>query len=167
MCLPALLKCSEYKSYDSQPKMIADDLHFFGLKRGNIIGSTSDEMLTEIDQFSPKLSNWIVTLPAFMGPDPDDDIVSDMLGHVPLIYTHVSDIDVVSTYPKLQDMLNIDKATTVTELSSVEGFEEEQWRFAGIDLTGGFVNHTMIAQQLLGLPTMSQMLKLYDEEKGA
>lgn len=167
MCLGALLKCSEYKSYDSQPKMIADDLHFFGLKRGNIIGSTSDQMLTDVDDFSPKLSNWIVTLPAYMGPEPDDDIVSDMMGHAPLIYTHVSDIDVVSTYPKLQDMLNIDKATTVTELSSVEGFQEEQWRFAGIDTTGGFVNGTMISEQLLSLPTMSEMLRLYDEENPA
>lgn len=162
MCLGALLKCSEYKSYDSQPKMIADDLHFFGLKNGLIIGSTSDQMLTEVDNFSPRLGNWIVTLPAFMGPDPDDDIVSDMKGHTPLIYTHVSDIDVVSTYPKLQDMLNIDKDTTVTELSSVEGFQEDQWRWAGIDLTGGYVNHTMIGQQLFGMPTMRQMLELWD-----
>lgn len=162
MSLPALLKCSEYKNYDSQPKMIADDLHFFGLKRGNIVGSTSDKMLTEIDDFSPSLRNWIVTLAAYLGPEPDDDLVSDLAGHIVRLYTNVSDIDVVSTYPKLQDMLNIAKETTVTELSSVEGMEEEQWRCIGIDLTGGFVNGTMVAQELLSLPNMTTMLKLFD-----
>jgi len=164
MCLPALLKCSEYKNYDSQPRMIADDLHFFLQKYKLMAGTTSDEMLTEVDQASPGLGNWIVTLPAYMGPEPDDDIVSDMRGHVPLLFTHVSDIDVVSTYPKLQDMLNIDKFTTQTELSSVEGMEEDQWRWIGIDLTGGHVNGNMIAQQLLGLPASNELLALYDEE---
>jgi hypothetical protein len=164
MSLGALLKSSEYRNYDSQPKMIADDLHFFGLKRGNIIGTTSDQMLTEIDDFSPGLRDWIVTLPAYMGPEADVDLVSDMEGHQPLLHTHVSDIDVVSTYPKLQDMLNIDKATTVTELSSVDGMEQEQWRFIGIDLTGGYVNHTMICQQLLQLPNTRQVLELFDKD---
>lgn len=162
MCLPALLKCSEYRNYDSQPRMIADDVHFFELKRGNIIGTTSDQMLTEIDTYSAGLGNWIITLPAYMGPEPDDDLVSDMPGHKPLIYTQVSDIDVVSTYPKLQDMLNIDKFTTQTELSSVEGMEEEQWRWIGIDLTGGATNGNMLAQQLLGLPTSAELLAYYD-----
>lgn len=163
MSLPALLKCSEYKNYDSQPRMIADDLHFFELKRGNIIGTTSDQMLTEIDNYSPGLGNWIITLPAYMGPDPDPGIVRDIPGHLPLIHTHVSDIDVVSTYPKLQDMLNIDKFTTQTELSSVEGFTEDHWRWLGIDLTGGHVNGTMVAQQLLGLPAANELLAYYDE----
>lgn len=95
MSLGALLKCSEYENYDSQPKMIADDQHFFHLSRGNVVGSTSDQMLTEVDDYSPKLGNWIVTLPAYMGPEPDEDLVFDMPGHMPLIYTHTSDIDVV------------------------------------------------------------------------
>lgn len=163
MCLPALLKCSEYKNYDSQPRMIADDLHFFLQKYKLVAGTTSDEMLTEVDQASPGLGNWIVTLPAYMGPEPDDDIVSDLRGHVPLLFTHVSDIDVVSTYPRLQDMLNIDKFTTQTELSSVEDMEEDQWRWIGIDLTGGHVNGSMIAQQLLGLPASNELLAYYDE----
>lgn len=61
-------------------------------------------------------------------------------------------------------MLNIDKFTTVTELSSVDGLEEEQWRFFGIDLTAGFVNGTMIAQGLLGMPSLHQLLECYDDE---
>lgn len=164
MCLPALLKCSEYRNYDSQPKMIADDLHFFLLNRGLVAGTTSDEMLTEVDQASPGLGNWIITLPAYMGPDSDTDLIRDMFGHRTLLHTHVSDIDVVSTYPKLQDMLNIDKFTTQTELSSVDGMEEDQWRWIGIDLTGGHVNGTMIAQQLLGLPSSNDLLAWYDED---
>lgn len=76
-------------------------------------------------------------------------------------------IDVVSTYPKLQDMLNIDKFTTQTELSAVDGMEEEQWRWVGIDLTGGVTNGTMIAQELLGLPTSKELLDYYDKVHAA
>lgn len=64
-------------------------------------------------------------------------------------------------------MLNIDKYTMQTELSSVRGMSEEQWRFIGIDLTGGFVNGNMISQQLLGLPSSMELLAAFDEEHGA
>lgn len=157
MCLGALLKSSEYKTYNSQPKMVADDLHFFALKRGNVIGSTSDQMLTEIDTFTPNLRNWIVTLPSYMMADRDIELVFDMPGHRTNIETHVSDVDIEATYPKLQDGLNISKETTATELSSVEGFTEQEWRHAGIDLTGGFTNHTMFAQTMLDLPDMDTL----------
>lgn len=162
--LTALLKCSEYHNYNSQPKMVADDLHFFGLKRGNIFGSTSDNMKTELDSLSPNLRNWIVTLPAYMVADNEAQVVSEMMGHQTLAWTHVSDVDVVSTYPNLQDALNIDKMTTQTELSSVEGYREEEWRHAGIDLTGGFVNHTMICQKMFKLPDMQTLLTEFQEE---
>lgn len=91
MSLPALLKSSEYRNYDSQPKMIADDLHFFLLKRGLVAGTTSDEMLTEVDQASPGLGNWIITLPAYMGPDSDLGLAMDMKQHRTMLHTHVSD----------------------------------------------------------------------------
>lgn len=89
--LQALLKCSEYKNYNSQPKMIADDLHFFGLKRGNIIGSTSDDMVTELDRLSPGLRNWIVTLPAYMMAEEGGTFAFDMPNHRTKAYTHVAD----------------------------------------------------------------------------
>lgn len=152
--LPALLKCSEYHNYDSQPTMVADDYHFFLLKNKKMIGTTSDKMLTEVDGFSPGLRGWIATLHAYLGPDPDTNLIVDMPTHAALLYTNVSDVDVVSTYPKLQDMFNIDKSTTMTELSSVDGMERDRWRHVGIDISGGFNNATMICQTLFGLPDL-------------
>lgn len=95
--LPALMKCSEYASFDSQPSMVADDYHFFLLSHGKVIGSTSDEMLTEVDKFSPGLRGWIATLHAYLGPEPATDLVADIPGLPTLLYTNVADIDIVST----------------------------------------------------------------------
>lgn len=167
--LPALLKCSEYYNYDSQPTMVADDYHFFLLKEKKMLGSTSDKMLTDVDKFSPGLRGWISTLHAYLGPDPDTDLVADMDGHGIHLYLCTSDADVVSTYPKLQDMLNIDRATTMTELSSVHGFERDRYRHCGIDLSGGFNNATMICQTLFGLPDLEtvRMSWIADMEEAA
>ena len=158
MSLGALLKSSQYKNFDSQPKMIADDFYFFGLKHNLIIASTSDQMLTEIDDFSPRLKNWIITLPAYMVQDAEDLLIKDLPGNHALIFTNVSDIDVVSTYPTLQQKLNVDRATTVMELSSVEGMEEEEWRHVGIDMTAARTNSVMICNKMFGLPSMDDML---------
>lgn len=73
-------------------------------------------------------------------------------------------VDIVSTYPNLQSALNIDKETTQTELSSVEGFHEQEWRHAGIDLTAGYVNATMVSQKLFGLPEVDEMLEAFLED---
>ena len=95
--LPALLKCSEYANFDSQPKMVSDDYHFFLLKHKKVISSTSDQMLTEIDEYSPGLRGWIATLHAYLGPDSDSDLVGDYAHYPTLIQTAVSDVDLVST----------------------------------------------------------------------
>lgn len=158
MSLGALLKSSQYKNFDSQPKMIADDFYFFGLKNKLVLASTSDRMLTEVDDFSPNLKRWIVTLPAYMAADMEDSIIIDLPGNVALIFTNVSDIDVVSTYPTLQQKLNVDRATTVMELSSVEGMEEEEWREVGIDLTAARVNAVQIGNRMFGIPSMDDAL---------
>lgn len=155
--LPALLKCSEYKNFDSQPSMVADDYHFFLLKHNKVIASTSDQMLTEVDEYSPGLRGWIATLHAYLGPESDRDLVRDYQYHPTLIHTCVSDADIISTYPSEQLLYNIDALTTQTELSRVHGMEEMQWRSIGVDLTCGFNNHTMIAQRLLKLPSLSEV----------
>ena len=167
MSLGALLKCSQYKTFNSQPSMIADDLHFFGLSKGLIIASTSDRMLNDIDELSPGLKGWIVTLPAYMVADGDDDVVADLPGNKSLIFTNVSDIDIVSTYPTLQQKLNVDRATTATELSSVEGFEEEEWREVGIDLTAARTNASMICTKMFGLPDMDTLLEEFVQAEAA
>jgi hypothetical protein len=147
--------------------MIADDLHFFGLSKGLVIASTSDRMLNDIDELSPGLKGWIVTLPAYMVADGDDDVVADLPGNKSLIFTNVSDIDIVSTYPTLQQKLNVDRATTATELSSVEGFEEEEWREVGIDLTAARTNASMICAKMFGLPDFDTLLEEFVQAEAA
>lgn len=159
--LPALLKSSEYYNYDSQPTMVADDYHFFLLKHKKMLASTSDKMITDVDGFSPGLRGWINTLHAYLGPEPDSDVVKDIPGHSIPIYTHTSDVDVVSTYPTLQGVLNIEANTTQTELSSVDGYDRDTYRQVGIDLSGGVNNGAAIAQTILGLPDLDTVRREY------
>lgn len=54
---------SDYRIFNSQPRRTCDDLHFAYLKRGEVIGTASDQMEDEIDQkYGIPLSGWIITL---------------------------------------------------------------------------------------------------------
>lgn len=54
-----LVEHSEYSRFPSQPRRTCDDLHFFCLDNGLVIGSTSDQMETELDDFIFSMKNWM------------------------------------------------------------------------------------------------------------
>lgn len=57
---------SDYKQFPSQPRRTCNELHFFALKHGSVIGSTSDQMGTELDKYVTSVEGWIVTLPTHL-----------------------------------------------------------------------------------------------------
>lgn len=84
---------SEYSKFSSQPRRLCDDLHFFGLDRGYVIGSTSDQMEVELDQHIIGLSEWIVTLPSFLVAENGIPNVEELPSDPTMIFGHVADLD--------------------------------------------------------------------------
>lgn len=79
------------------------------------------------------------------------------------IRTHVADLDIVSTYPNVQLILNISKETTYRELSRISGVQHGTQRMAGINLTGGFVNAVEIVCDLYKAPSFNQLLEDFEK----
>lgn len=82
---------SEYHRFGSQPRRTCDDLHFFCLDKGLVIGSTSDKMEDDNDKHVVPLDGWIVTLPSYLVSDEGLKIVEELPDQNTYVYGHVAD----------------------------------------------------------------------------
>lgn len=88
-------KNSDFKNFNSNPKRLCDDLHFWYLNRPekSVIGTASDQMAHELDKFVIGHDDWIVTLPSYMAAAEGMSCVEEMEDYKTLIFTHVADLD--------------------------------------------------------------------------
>lgn len=64
---PVLAGWSDYSVFHKNPRRIADDLHFFYLDRGKVVGSTSPNLADDpLDTKVVGLSGWPATLPSYL-----------------------------------------------------------------------------------------------------
>lgn len=65
LSLHGMSGCSDYGKFNSQPRRLVDDIHHYVLKNCNmVIGTTGEDMKTEMDAMTVGLDGWIVMLPA-------------------------------------------------------------------------------------------------------
>lgn len=157
----ALVGVSDFDKFNSNPRRIVDDLHFFCLDHGMAISATPDEVKHELDKYVVGLNGWIVTLPAYLMSDTGMRLVKDNPDIRTLAHPHCADIDIEGTYPNLEDCMNISNETTYRELGTIQGFTDEERRSIGINLSGGVVNSVELCTMLLGLPNYQQMEEIY------
>lgn len=163
--LPLNSGCSDFSKFNSQPRRAADALHYFCLDNDRVIGSTSDEMQTELDKETIGLEGWITTLPAHLVADNGLQVIAENKYLRTNIRTHVGDLDVAASYPNGGCVFNISKETTHKELCRIDGVSEAVQRQQGINLSGGHTNAVEIACGLYGLPNMETMLKSFQAQQ--
>jgi hypothetical protein len=88
---PVQCGVSEYRSFSQNPRRIADDLHFYCLNNDLVMGSTSDEMVTELDKHVIDMNGWIVTLPAFLATGNGLPIIRELPATRSMFFAHNSD----------------------------------------------------------------------------
>jgi hypothetical protein len=89
-------KYSDYKNFNSNPKRLCDDMHFWYLNRPDgerVIGSSSDQMADDLDVHVVGADDWIITLPSYMAAPKGLKCVKDFPDYSTLIFTHVADLD--------------------------------------------------------------------------
>lgn len=91
VAMPQGAAMSDYSKFNSQPRRVCDKLHYFCLERNKIMGTTSDEMLTEQDAKVISLRNWIVMLPAHLVADNGLRILKEFPNLRSNIRTHIGD----------------------------------------------------------------------------
>lgn len=162
-------KNSDYKNFNSNPKRLCDDMHFWYLKNEDpsVIGSSSDQMIHELDQYVVGHDGWIVTLPSYMAGPNGIKCVKEFPDYRSLIWTHVADLDIVSTYPNVSQILNIARETVVMEFSALWGISESHRREVGVNLTGCRTNALEISQKIFKAPKLDTLLAGYLKKKEA
>lgn len=152
-------KASEYTIYNAQTKRLVDDLYFFCRDRDLVPASCSDSMKVELDAFTPSKEDWIVTLPSHLTIDNGLKLLEELPDVRSLCRVHVADLDIVSTYPNVQKILNMSKETTHREIFKISNVPLYKQRMAGINLTGGFVNAVEIVCDLYNAPNFNTILE--------
>ena len=59
LTMPMSAGCSEYTYFNSQPKRLADNMHWYCLDNKYVYGTTSDEMVNELDNSTTSGSGWV------------------------------------------------------------------------------------------------------------
>ena len=77
------------------------------------------------------------------------------------------DLDVEGSYPNAGIAYNMSKETTKKEIISVEGVDEHTRRMCTINLSAGHVNALEICHDLLGMPSLDQMLESFNRQIAA
>lgn len=165
LSLPMFSGCSDFENFKSQPRRLADNLHFFALANGRVMGSTSDQMANDLDKDTIGLDGWIVTLPAHLVMDNGLRNIAENPHQSTNIRAHVGDLDVSASYPNGGAVFNISKETTHRELCSITGVTEYQQRMQGINLSAGHTNAVEFCTELFGLPTMEKLLETFQEDQ--
>lgn len=164
--LPLYSAHSDFENFKSQPRRLADKLHYFCLENGKVFGSTSDEMQTELDEFTVGLDGWIVTLPAHLVDDNGLQVIMENPWQMTNIRGHVGDLDVSASYPNGGAVFNISKETTHKEMVRILGVPEIVQRMQGINLSAGHVNATEFCTDMYGMPKFETMLEAFEQHNG-
>lgn len=75
-----------------------------------------------------------------------------------------ADDDITQAYPTAELTLNISKETTFIELKGIEGVSENARRRSGINMTGGLTNAIEIANELMNMPYIHDVLDAFEKD---
>ena len=161
---PALAGISDYSNFNKNPRRIVDDLHFFVQERGKIIASTPDDISKDpLNAHVLGMNDWIITLPSFT-IDSGMYLFEDAPNIRSKVYRYLADLDISSTYPNAEDVLNISKETTAYETCKFQGFTEAEQRYFSLTLTTGKSSALELGIRYLGLPSPQQLLEQFDKD---
>jgi hypothetical protein len=162
--ISTLCSWSEYSNYNRQPTMLVNDLHFFTLARGLVIGTGGKTVSTELDEETLDLTGWIVSLPAYMIVDNGLPVFKNAPFLRSMLRAHVADLDVKSAYPYGGIIMNISRETTQGELCGIEGVDEVIQRRSGINLMSATTNAVEICTDIYKVPQLSDLLASFEED---
>ena len=81
-----------------------------------------------------------------------------------MVYRYLADLDISSTYPNAEDVLNISKETTAYETCKFNGFSEAEQRYFSLTLTTGKSSALELGIRYLNMPSPQQLLAQFDKD---
>ncbi len=151
------------EDFDSLPRSLVNDLHFYCLDRDHVIGTTSANLVHETDKLVFGADDWIVALQAGLFVNCGLKIYTNDMTIETNIYTDTGDLDVAAAYPTNGSTLNQSKETTCYAVSSVEGILEKDVRNSALNLSGGPNNAIEFSTVMYGVPELYNVYVDYAE----
>ena len=162
---PVLAGISDFGNYTSNPRRLADAIHFYVQEDpefNGVLGTASDQLKTELDSLVVGLDGWVVALATERLIDTGACVIAELPGHRTKVHAHSSDIDVSSGYPNIERAMNMSKDTTYHEIHRIEGIRYEEQRIIGLNVLGGRANSLAFATKVYQLP---HPVKAYEHYK--
>lgn len=150
--------------FKKNPRKLCNAQHFSFQNSNCIVGTTSDRMREDIDDKVYSGSGWIITLNSSYHDTLESKALSDSDMDTLFIPAN-DDGDLTSAYPSNARLLNISKATTVTELIKVSNVPEEVMREVGLNVSSCGDNAIDFCVRVLGLPHLDDVLVKWDNAK--
>jgi hypothetical protein len=126
--------------------------------------SEEEKLREAIEEKSDVLSlrDWIVTLKSHMSAL-GLRIVKEVKNLFTMIRCFVYDSDAVSAYPSCTAVGNVSRETTVTEIITIIGIDEDVFRKNNINLLQGHVNAVEYCNEMFNLPKLQDSLALFED----
>lgn len=172
--MPSMCESSDFSNFNSQPKRIANDLHFECLERGLVIASTGSTPFIVEDDVNEEdavndimdLKGWICTLPAInVASNVGLKCIKEDPNMHTLLRLYTFDADATSAYPSCIQAENISKETTKRELIDIPDIDEHTFKMSNINLMSGHVNALEYCQAMFNMPNVQELLDYYEEFK--
>ena len=154
---------SDYHNYKSMPKRSVDKIYYTCLESGMVLGASSTKYKDPLDDMIVSRNNIIITLPTHCIIENGIDCIEGS-NAATKVYIGVYDVDVEGAYPNGQIITNSCRETTVAELCRIEGLNDDNRLAVSLNLTGGTTNAMEISAMLYKMPTLAEMVKLYDSK---
>lgn len=159
-------KLIDYTEFKSAPVATMVKMNYLVKEYNCQLGVVGDNVRNDLDSMVVRPEGWTVVLPAELIEDSGVSVISDWGELRSLMYFHVSDSDISSSYPATQVTLNISKSTTTREVVKVEGMKEVPKRKFFINLVTGIVASAGVCSSGLNMATMDDALELFEQEMG-
>lgn len=161
--VPLYSGTSDFEDFKSQPRRTVDQLHWYVMEHGKVMGTTSSALVDEYTKHTVPMENWISNLAASLITPQGMKIIEEDPSLETTIYTNVGDLDVSASYPNGEVCFNISKETTSKEFLGIEGVEDEVSYKQNMLLCTGHVDAVEWCTNMLGFPKLTDLLSHYDK----
>lgn len=151
--VPVLSGCSSFDNFKSGPKKIIDELIFFYLNHGRVLGTRPSNR----DESEISLKNWIVLLPSHRTKDNGLKALNETKHITTNIRLSVYDADQVSGYPSNSQAINISGDTMSKEVLEYIGIDPMVAKLQNINLVFGPINSVEYCNTMFNFPKLYQL----------
>ena len=153
--MPILSMSSTYDKFNSSPRKIIDELFWDAMSLGKISGTKPRQWE---DGKYLDTRNWILTLRSGYNITPGLDVVEENPKAVTLVKGHTADVDATSSYPSNGTASNLSRDTTVGEISTFIGRDEEELKVENMNLFYGPVNSMTYSNNVFRTPSIFELV---------